>query len=90
MKSPALFSRGADWPQQAFKLEACLPGNSLTSVRTVSRRGLSGLSTRSPTALTDELCGVERLGRADVADGLLVNIVDHAPEDAPRAAALAS
>jgi len=32
-----------------------------------------------------KLCGVERLGRADVADGLLVSIVDHAPENALRA-----
>ena len=47
--------------------------------------GSSGLSTRSPTAITSKLRVVERLGRADVADRLLVSIVDHAPENALRA-----
>src|SRR5260370_12128664 len=85
MKSPASFSKRAGWPQRPFKLEACVPGNSTPPASSISRRGLSGLSTRSPTAVTGKLCGVERLGRADVADGLLVSIVDHAPENALRA-----
>ena len=46
---------------------------------------LSGLSTRDPSAATRKLCRVERLGRTDVANGLLVSIVDHAPENALRA-----
>jgi hypothetical protein len=46
---------------------------------------LSALSTRGPTAITGKPCRVERLGRADVADGLLGSIVDHAPENALRA-----
>jgi hypothetical protein len=45
---------------------------------------LSGLSTRDPSAATRKLCRVERLGRTGVADGLVVSIVDHAPENALR------
>src|SRR5712664_3225347 len=74
MKSLASFSRRAGWPQRPFKL-----------AYPATHCGLSGLSTRSPTAITGTLCGVERLGRVDVADGELVSIVDHAPENTLRA-----
>ena len=70
MKSLASFSRRAGWPQRTFKL-----------AYPATHCGLSGLSTRSPTAITGTLCGVERLGRVDVAGGVLVSIVDHAPEN---------
>ena len=46
---------------------------------------LSALSTRGPTAITGKPCCVERLRRADVADGFVGSIVDHAPENALRA-----
>jgi hypothetical protein len=46
---------------------------------------LCGLSTRRPTAVTGRLPSIEGLGRANVANGLFVRIVDHAPESALRA-----
>jgi len=46
---------------------------------------LSGLSTRDLTATTGKPCRAERLRRADIADGSVGSIVDHAPENALRA-----
>src|SRR6266446_4913292 len=71
MKSPASFSRGAGWPQRPSKL--AYPASHSTSEFDHLTRFV-GLSTHSRTAITGTLCGVERLGRVDVADGVLVSI----------------
>ena len=56
MKSPASFSRGAGWPQRPSKL--AYPATHSTSEFDHLTRFV-GLSTRSPTAITGTLCGVD-------------------------------
>jgi len=83
MKSSGSFLRRAGWPRRPFRF-AYAAAHSIDQ-RTQSFDTLSGLSTRDSTTVTGKLRRVERLGRADVANGLLAGIVDHAPESPLRA-----
>src|ERR1700756_2072207 len=83
MKSPASFSRRAGWPRRPFKPWLTRPVIPFTQ-RIQSPDAIAGSSTHDSTAVARKLCRVERLGRADIADGLVVHTVDHAPENALR------